>query len=139
MSRFSEKGYFVKENAPVYLTEDMSKTVKWFEEIMGWYGNVVEKDELGNGLYGVVFDILPEIEITHLAPFTGFQLFKGKPEPRAISFMQVKNIEKMYSYIILERRQVMKMLRFEIKKVFSKTKNRITIIVLLVILIATVF
>ena len=31
----------------------------------------------------------------------------------------------------------MKMLRFEIKKVFSKTKNRITIIVLLVILIAT--
>ena len=29
------------------------------------------------------------------------------------------------------------MLRFEIKKVFSKTKNRITIIVLLVILIAT--
>ena len=65
MSRFSEKGYFVKENAPVYLTEDMSKTVKWFEEIMGWYGNVVEKDELGNGLYGVVFDILPEIEITH--------------------------------------------------------------------------
>ena len=100
MSRFSEKGYFVKENAPVYLTEDMSKTVKWFEEIMGWYGNVVEKDELGNGLYGVVFDILPEIEITHLAPFTGFQLFKGKPEPRAISFMQVKNIEKMYSHII---------------------------------------
>ena len=90
MSRFSEKGYFVKENAPVYLTEDMSKTVKWFEEI----------NELGNGLYGVVFDILPEIEITHLAPFTGFQLFKGKPEPRAISFMQVKNIEKMYSYII---------------------------------------
>ncbi len=103
MSRFSEKGYFVKENAPVYLTEDMSKTVKWFEEIMGWYGNVVEKDELGNGLYGVVFDILPEIEITHLAPFTGFQLFKGKPEPRAISFMQVKNIEKMYSYIISKR------------------------------------
>ena len=48
MSRFSEKGYFVKENAPVYLTEDMSKTVKWFEEIMGWYGNVVEKDELGS-------------------------------------------------------------------------------------------
>lgn len=31
----------------------------------------------------------------------------------------------------------MKMLRFEIKKVFSKTKDRITIIVLLVILIAT--
>ena len=25
MSRFSEKGYFVKENAPVYLTPDMDR------------------------------------------------------------------------------------------------------------------
>ena len=41
----------------------------------------------------------------------------------------------MYFYIILERKQVMKMLRFEIKKVFSKTKNRIAIIVLFVILV----
>lgn len=31
MSKFSEKGYFVKENAPVYLTSDMDKTAKWFD------------------------------------------------------------------------------------------------------------
>ncbi|MDE7405658.1 MAG: hypothetical protein K2M89_02140 [Clostridiales bacterium] len=99
MSKFSEKGYFVKENAPIYLTEDMDKTVRWFEEVMGWYSNIVERDDAGNGCYGVVFDILPEIEITHLAPFTGFQLFKDKPEPRAISFMQVQDIDKMYAYI----------------------------------------
>ena len=48
MSKFSEKGYFVKENAPI----------------------------------------------------TGFQMFYGTPEPHAISFMQVKGIEKMYNYII---------------------------------------
>lgn len=100
MSKFAEKGYFVKENAPIYFTEDMNKTVKWFEEVMGWYSNVVERDNKGNGLYGVVFDILPEIEITHLVPFTGFQLFKGKTEPRVISFMQVQNVEKMYSYVV---------------------------------------
>lgn len=99
MSKFAEKGYFVKENAPIYFTEDMNKTIKWFEEVMGWHSNLVEKDENGNGLYGVVFDMLPEIELTHLAPFTGFQLFRGKPEPRAISFMQVQNVEKMYSYV----------------------------------------
>ena len=29
MSMYSEKGYFVKENAPVYLTLDMDKTAKW--------------------------------------------------------------------------------------------------------------
>ncbi|MDE5546889.1 MAG: hypothetical protein K2I88_05440 [Anaeroplasmataceae bacterium] len=100
MSKFTEKGYFVKENAPIYFTEDMNKTIKWFENVMGWYSNVVEKDSTGNGAYGVVFDILPEIEITHLAHFTGFQLFKGTPEPRMLSFMQVQNIDKMYSYVV---------------------------------------
>ena len=99
MSRFAEKGYFVKENAPIYLTEDMNKTVGWFEEVLGWHSNIVEKDDNG-GLYGVVFDMLPEIEATHLAPFTGFQLFRGKPEQRIISFMQVQNIEEMYSYVV---------------------------------------
>lgn len=99
MSRFSEKGYFVKENAPIYLTNDMDATAKWFEEVLGWYSNIVERDENGKGCYGVVFDMMPEVELVHLAPFTGFQMFCGTPEPHAISFMQVKGIEKMYEYI----------------------------------------
>lgn len=99
MSRFSEKGYFVKENAPVYLTMDMDRTAKWFEDVLGWYSNIVERDNSGNGSYGVVFDMLPEVELVHLAPFTGFQLFSGTPEPRRISFMQVMEIEKMHEYI----------------------------------------
>lgn len=77
MSKFSEKGYFVKENAPIYLTTDMDKTVKWIEEVLGWYSNIVERDSNGSGRYGVVFDMLPEVEEVHLAPFTGFQLFCG--------------------------------------------------------------
>ena len=47
-SKFSEKGYFVKENAPIYLTVDIEKTAKWFEDILGWYSNIVERDEKGN-------------------------------------------------------------------------------------------
>ena len=99
MSRFDEKGYFVMENAPVYLTLDMDRTAKWFEDVLGWYSNIVERDGSGNGTYGVVFDMLPEVESTHLAPFTGMQIFYGQPEPRWISFMQVRGIEKMYNYI----------------------------------------
>lgn len=95
-----EKGYFVKENAPVYLTLDMDRTAKWFEEILGWYYNIVERDENGQGCYGAVFEMLPEVEVTHLAPFTGFQMFCGNPEERVISFMQVQGIEKMREYII---------------------------------------
>ncbi len=33
MSRFSEKGYFVKENTPIYLTLDMDKTAEWIEKM----------------------------------------------------------------------------------------------------------
>ena len=44
--------------------------------------------------------MLPEVEATHLAPFTGMQMFYGTPEPRLISFMQVQGIEKMYEYIV---------------------------------------
>lgn len=100
MSRFEEKGYFVKENAPIYFTPDIDKTAEWFEKTMGWYSNIVERDAAGGGTYGVVFDMLPEIESTHLAPFTGFQLFCGTPESRVISFMQVQNIRKMREYIL---------------------------------------
>ncbi len=99
MSRFQEKGYFVKENAPIYLTPDMDRTAKWFEDVLGWYSNIVERDSTGQGAYGVVFDMLPEIEETHLAPFTGMQMFCGQPEPGPISFMQVKEIEKMRDYV----------------------------------------
>ena len=99
MSRFIEKGYFVKENAPIYLTDDMEKTVRWFEETLGWYSNIVARDENGHGTYGVVFDMLPEAELVHLAPFTGMQLFRGTPLPRLISFMQVTDIQRMHDYI----------------------------------------
>ena len=72
----------------------MDRTAKWFEEVLGWYSNIVERDNNGNGCYGVVFDMLPEVEVANLAPFTGMQMFCGTPEPRLISFMQVQGIEK---------------------------------------------
>ncbi len=100
MSRFSEKGYYVKENAPVYFTKNMDATVRWFEEILGWYSNIVERDESGNGCYGAVFEMLTEVELTRQAPFTGLHMFYGEPQKSVISFMQVQGIEKMYEHII---------------------------------------
>ncbi len=99
MSRFGKKGYFVKENAPVYLTLDMDRTAKWFEDVLGWHSNIAERDSAGKGRYGVVFDMVPEVEAAHLAPFTGMQMFFGQPEPRTVSFMQVKGVDEMYHYV----------------------------------------
>lgn len=100
MSMFVEKGYHVSENAPVYMTQDMDATAKWFEEVLGWYSNIVNRDETGKGCYGVVFEILPEVELAHLAHFTGIHLFAGKPRGGSVSFMQVRGIDKMHDYIV---------------------------------------
>jgi AraC family transcriptional regulator len=62
MSKFSERGYVVRENGPVYFTKDMDKTVKWFEAVLGWYGDVIARDNAGNGDYGCV---LRFFESTH--------------------------------------------------------------------------
>lgn len=60
----------------------------------------MERDNDGKGCYGVLVDMLPEVELTHLAPFTGMQMFSGNPKPRMISFMHVSGIENMHDYII---------------------------------------
>ena len=99
MSRFTEKGYHVKENAPIYFTKNMERTAKWFEDVLGWYSNIVERNEVGEGCYGVVFEITPEVELAHLVPFNGMQMFYGEPAGGVISFMQVDNIENLYGYV----------------------------------------
>ena len=43
--------------------------------------------------------MIPEVEKTHMAPFTGFHMFYGEPSKEVISFMQVQGIEKMHEYI----------------------------------------
>lgn len=35
-----DKGYIVRENGTAYFTSDMGKTVKWFEEVLGWYSKI---------------------------------------------------------------------------------------------------
>lgn len=99
MNKFSARGYYVKENAPVYFTNNMDNTLKWFEEVLGWYGGIDERNENGEGLYGCVYSIPPELEVTHVIPFMGFHMFYGEPKQERICFMNVQGIEQMYQYI----------------------------------------
>lgn len=99
MKKFTECGYIVKENGPVYFTLDMDKTAKWFEDVLGWYSEIDERNEDGKGCYGCVYSIPTEIEVTHLAPFTGIHMFYGEPKQEMVCFMHVQGIEKMYEYI----------------------------------------
>jgi AraC family transcriptional regulator len=99
MNRFIDRKYFIVENSLVYFSNNINKTIEWFEKILGWYGNIVEKDSNGNGLYEYVFSITPEIEITHLAHSNGIHIFSGEPKKGLVAFLQINGIQNMYDYV----------------------------------------
>lgn len=99
MNEFYERGYIVKETGAVYYTLDMDKTMQWFKEVLGWYGQIESRDENGAGNYGCVNNIPIEIEALHISPFTGIHLFRGEPFKMMIGFMLVQGIDNLYSYV----------------------------------------
>ena len=103
MEKFTNRGYIVRENGPVYFTLDINRTLKWFEDVLGWYGEIDERNQQGQGLYGCAYSIPKAFEITHLAPFTGIHLFYGKPKKDLICFMHVERIENFYNYVVSQK------------------------------------
>lgn len=99
MSKFAERGYVVRENGPVYFTKDMDKTIRWFEEVLGWYGDVVSRYSDGSGNYGCVTDYPDEVAIAHITPFRGFHLFKGDPVKDVAGFLMIEGIEAFHKFV----------------------------------------
>ncbi len=99
MGNLGERGYIVKETGAVYYTEDMDKTLNWFKDILGWYGQIENRDESNVGLYGCVNNIPIEIEALHIAPFTGIHMFKGEPIERVVAFMLIQGVDQLYTYV----------------------------------------
>lgn len=99
MSKYSERGYVVRENGPVYFTRDMDNTLKWFQDTLGWYGDIVARDNTGRGEYGCVFDYPGEVAVTHITPFRGFHLFTGEPVKGVVGFMMVEGIDALRTLV----------------------------------------
>jgi AraC family transcriptional regulator len=99
LTKLAERGYVVKENGTVYFTMDMDKTIKWFEEVLGWYYEIDERDAEGKGTYGCVYDLPREFENLHIAPFTGMHMFYGEPKKGFLAFIKVQGIESLYKYV----------------------------------------
>lgn len=95
----SKRGYVVKETGAVYYTKDMDKTVKWFKEVLGWYGQIESRNNDNQGNYGCVNNIPMEIEALHIAPFTGIHLFRGEPIERVVGFMLVQGIDELHDFV----------------------------------------
>ncbi|WP_455617754.1 helix-turn-helix domain-containing protein [Eisenbergiella sp.] len=94
-----ERGYTVKENGPVYYTTNMDKTAKWFEDVLGWYAGIDQRNENGDGTYGCVLPLPGEIHSMTLAQFNGFHMFYGEPTRQTVAFMRVDNIDNLYSFV----------------------------------------
>lgn len=99
MQTFTERGYAVKENGPVYYTKNMDQTAKWFEDVLGWYAGIDQRNDRGDGTYGCVLPFPGEIGSMTLLPFNGFHMFYGEPSTQTVAFMRVDNIEKLHSFV----------------------------------------
>lgn len=100
MERIKKRGYtFVRHADPVYHTKDMEKTVKWFEDVLGWYAGIEARDENGVGTYGCAMSFPGEIVHAGVAGFDGIHLFYGEPQKNAVALIGIDNIEGLYSFV----------------------------------------
>lgn len=99
VQRLKERSYTVKENGPVYYTTNMDKTAKWFEDVLGWYAGIDQRNANGDGTYGCVLSLPGEIHNMTLAQFNGFHMFFGEPVKQTVAFIRVDNIDNLYSFV----------------------------------------
>ncbi len=99
MKDLKQRGYSVKENGPVYYTMNMDKTAKWFEDVLGWYVNIDERNEDGMGTYGCALPIPEELVNMKITTFNGIHLFMGQPSKQTVAFMRVEGIEQLHSFV----------------------------------------
>lgn len=99
MEAYGQRGYYVKENAPVYFTRDIRKTCDWFRDVLGWYGDIILDDDGNTASYSCVFDYPGELIVSGLTPFRGIHLFKGEPVQGVVGFMMVQGLEKLHQMV----------------------------------------
>ncbi|MCL2707844.1 MAG: helix-turn-helix domain-containing protein [Defluviitaleaceae bacterium] len=97
---YGERGYYVKENEPIYVCLNMDETIGWFRDVLGWFGSVIARDENGAGVYGGVHDYPTELVVAHTFPIAGFQLSKGEPHRGLVGFIHVKGLDRLRQYVL---------------------------------------
>ena len=99
MEAYSQRGYYVKENAPVYLTKDIKRTCDWFRDVLGWYGDIILDEDGKTVGYGCLFDIPSELLATGMTSFGGFHLFQGEPTRGVVGFIRIQGLEKLHQLV----------------------------------------
>lgn len=100
LEKYNNRGYSIVETEMIYYSPDMDKTVKWFEDILGWYGNVFDRNEDNIGTYGFVSDLPQEIMYSGAVPARTIHIWHGDALERVIAFIKVRNVEKLRDFVI---------------------------------------
>jgi AraC family transcriptional regulator len=100
IEKIKERGYtFAQQAIPIYCTKDMDKTVKWFEEVLGWYAAVVARDESGAGTYGCAGSFPGELVNAGIRDADGIFFFPGEPVNTRIAWVNISSVDKLYEYV----------------------------------------
>lgn len=99
MEAYSQRGYYVKENAPIYFSKDIKRTCAWFRDILGWYGDIILDDNGNSATYSCVFDYPGELIISGLTPFRGIHIFEGEPVKGVVGFIMVQGLDKLHKLV----------------------------------------
>lgn len=96
--RIKQRGYTVGNVGSVYLTPNMDQTARWFEDVLGWYAGVEERDDDGKPAYGCAMPFNGELVHLGVTSFNGVFLLPGETPQCLISMMSVKGIENLYDH-----------------------------------------
>ncbi|MDO5519021.1 MAG: hypothetical protein Q4G58_00875 [bacterium] len=97
---YETRGYKVFENGPVYYTQDMDRTIEWFETVLGWYGTVDARNAKGKAIFAGIAPIPNEITEKEKLTYIGLSLFLGEPSQGVAAYIVVDNARQVYEYIM---------------------------------------
>lgn len=97
---YGSRGYEVLENGPVYFTKDMDRTIEWFENVLGWYGEVDARDEDGTGIFAGIAPIPNEITEAKNLTYLGFNVLGGEPIQGIVAYFVVDQAKAVYDFVV---------------------------------------
>ena len=102
LEKYINRGYSVAETEMIYFSPNMDQTVQWFCDTLGWYGNVLDRNEESIGTYGFVSDLPEEIMCSGAIMGRTIHIWQGEASERVVAFIRVKNIKKLRDYVITQ-------------------------------------
>ena len=97
---YESRGYAVLENGPIYYSQNIDKTIEWFENVLGWYGTVDARDEEGTPLFAGIAPIPNRITEEKKLTYIGYNVLVGEPSKQLVGYFVVDNVQNTYNYVV---------------------------------------